>query len=132
MRKVHASEDAPTQASVLPERVQAALGDLVGAANVKRWQSGEMCLRWTAAAVLEAERQSGGSLAMTISPSSPSPSNARSPSPPSPPRHTPPRRPLRSSPSDNHTRTATKVPRRPGHPHHPCSARFVVMPWLLT
>jgi putative transposase len=25
--------------------------------NVKRWQSGDMCLRWTAAGVLEAERQ---------------------------------------------------------------------------
>ena len=25
--------------------------------NVKRWQSGEMCLRWTAAGTLEAERQ---------------------------------------------------------------------------
>jgi hypothetical protein len=25
--------------------------------NVKRWQSGEMALRWTAAGVLEAERQ---------------------------------------------------------------------------
>jgi putative transposase len=25
--------------------------------NVKRWQSGEMCLRWTAAGLLEAERQ---------------------------------------------------------------------------
>jgi putative transposase len=33
MKKVHASEDAPLQASVLPERVQAALGDLVGAAR---------------------------------------------------------------------------------------------------
>ena len=25
--------------------------------NVKRWQSGDMCLRWTAAGMLEAERQ---------------------------------------------------------------------------
>jgi transposase-like protein len=25
--------------------------------NVKHWQSGEMCLRWTAAGMLEAERQ---------------------------------------------------------------------------
>jgi hypothetical protein len=25
--------------------------------NVRRWQSGEMCLRWTAAGMLEAERQ---------------------------------------------------------------------------
>ena len=33
MKKVHASEDAPKQALVLPERVQAALGDLVGAAR---------------------------------------------------------------------------------------------------
>jgi putative transposase len=28
-----------------------------GARNVKRWQSGDMCLRWTAAGMLEAERQ---------------------------------------------------------------------------
>ena len=27
------------------------------ARNVKRWQSGEMCLRWTAAGMFEAERQ---------------------------------------------------------------------------
>ena len=27
------------------------------ARNVKRWSSGEMCLRWTAAGMLEAERQ---------------------------------------------------------------------------
>jgi putative transposase len=27
------------------------------ARNVKRWQSGQMCLRWTAAGMLEAERQ---------------------------------------------------------------------------
>jgi putative transposase len=26
--------------------------------DVKRWQSGEMCLRWTAAGMLEAEQQS--------------------------------------------------------------------------
>jgi putative transposase len=25
--------------------------------NVKRWQYGDMCLRWTAAGMLEAERQ---------------------------------------------------------------------------
>ena len=25
--------------------------------NVKRWQSGDMCLRWTAAGMLEAEQQ---------------------------------------------------------------------------
>ena len=33
MKKVHAREDAPTQAPVLPERVQAALGELVGTAR---------------------------------------------------------------------------------------------------
>ena len=27
------------------------------ARNVKRWQSGDMCLRWTAAGMLEAEQQ---------------------------------------------------------------------------
>jgi hypothetical protein len=26
--------------------------------NVKRWQNGDMCLRWTVAGMLEAERQS--------------------------------------------------------------------------
>jgi hypothetical protein len=33
MKKVHASDDAPPRAPVLPEGVQAALGDLVGAAR---------------------------------------------------------------------------------------------------
>jgi putative transposase len=33
MKKVHAGEDAPTQAPALPERVQAALGELLGAAR---------------------------------------------------------------------------------------------------
>jgi hypothetical protein len=28
-----------------------------GARNVKYWQNGEMCLRWTAAGMLEAEQQ---------------------------------------------------------------------------
>jgi putative transposase len=29
----------------------------VGAPNVKRWHNGDMCLRWTAAGMLEAEAQ---------------------------------------------------------------------------
>jgi putative transposase len=84
--------------------------------NVKRWQSGEMCLRWTAAGMLGAERQFRR-IAGYDDLASLSPSNARSPSPP---RHTQSRRPLRSSPSESHTRAATEVPRRPGHPRDRC------------
>jgi len=36
--------------------------------NVKRWQSGDMCLRWTAAGMLEAERQSARSSARGTQP----------------------------------------------------------------
>ena len=82
--------------------------------NVKRWQSGEMALRWTAAGILEAERRSGGSSATAISPSSPSRSSATSPARPSRPR---PRRPLPSSPPDHqHRDRRREVPRRTGHP----------------
>ena len=42
--------------------------------NVKRWQDGDMCLRWTAAGMLEAEQQFLNSSASAISPSSRSPS----------------------------------------------------------
>jgi putative transposase len=46
--------------------------------NVKRWQAGEMALRWTAAGMLEAERQFRRSSATATSPSSPPPPNASS------------------------------------------------------
>jgi len=46
--------------------------------NVKRWSSGEMALRWTAAGMLEAERQFARSSATATSPPSPSQSNATS------------------------------------------------------
>lgn len=51
------------------------------ARNVKRWQSGEMALRSTAAGMLEAGTSSGGSSATSSSPSCPSRSSAISPPP---------------------------------------------------
>ena len=41
------------------------------ARNVKRWQSGDMCLRWTAAGMREAQAQSARSSATPTSPSLP-------------------------------------------------------------
>jgi len=81
-----------------------------GSRNVKHWQSGEMCLRWTAAGMLEAERQFRriigyrdlAKLAVAVEREV----SARSPVP------TPTPEPL---PSDRH-RTAAEVPRRSGHP----------------
>src|SRR3954463_12925831 len=49
------------------------------ARNVKHWSSGDMCLRWTAAGMLEAKTSSARSSATPTSPSSPSPSSATSP-----------------------------------------------------
>ena len=75
--------------------------------NVKRWQSGDMCLRWTAAGMLEAEqpvpqdhRLPRPRQARPRASSATSPPNAHR----SPPR--PARRPLRSPPPDHHTGTA--------------------------
>jgi len=74
--------------------------------NVKRWQSGDMCLRWTAAGMLEAEQQFRkiigysdlAKLAIAIE-------RDLAPSAlPLTPRPT--RRPLPSRPSDDHTGTA--------------------------
>ena len=71
--------------------------------NVKCWQSGDMALRWTAAGMLEAERQFRriigyrglAKLALAIERDLlPRPSRPR------------PRRPLSSSPPDRHTGTA--------------------------
>ena len=76
--------------------------------NVKRWQNGDMCLRWTAAGMLEAERQFRRSSATSTWRSSRSPSSFASP-PSAPPSPLPPPRqslPLRSQPSADH-RTAT-------------------------
>ena len=70
--------------------------------NVKRWQNGEMALRWTAAGMLEAEGQFRKIIGYT-SPSSPWRSSATSPPRPPPPR---PRRPLRSPTPDHHIGTA--------------------------
>jgi hypothetical protein len=46
--------------------------------NVKSWQSGDMRLRWSAAGMLEAERQFRRIIATEISPGSPSRSSAKS------------------------------------------------------
>jgi len=69
--------------------------------RLKRWQSGEMALRWTAAGMLEAERQCrriiGYRDLAAISPSSPSRSSTTSSARSSRPR---PRRLLASSPPE--------------------------------
>ena len=74
--------------------------------NVKHWSSGEMCLRWTAAGMLEAETRFRRCPATAGSPTSPSRSNATysvtvkvSPTPR-------PRRTLQHSLCNHHTRTA--------------------------
>lgn len=73
--------------------------------NVKRWQSGDMCLRWTAAGMLEAERQFRKIIGYKhLSAASPSPSSATSP-PSAPPSASPrprPSRSLRSRPNADH------------------------------
>jgi hypothetical protein len=46
--------------------------------NVKRWQSGDMCLRWTAEACSKPSGSSGRSAATATSPGSPSRSSATS------------------------------------------------------
>jgi putative transposase len=52
------------------------------ARNVKRWQSGDMGLRWTAAGMLEAERQFRRIIGFADPPSSSPLSSASSISPP--------------------------------------------------
>ncbi len=47
------------------------------ARNVKRWQNGDMCLRWTAAGMLQVKASSASSSANRISPSSPSRRSSR-------------------------------------------------------
>jgi putative transposase len=81
--------------------------------NVKHWSSGEMCLRWTAAGMLEAEKQFRkvigytqlATLAIAIERGLHLPKPTR------------PRRPRSQSLCNHHTRTAvTEVPRRMGQP----------------
>ena len=86
--------------------------------NVKRWQNGDMCLRWTAAGMLEAERQSARSSATSTWRSSRSPSSFTSPaeraavtvaaSPTEPAATLLDRQLITGLPP--------RIPRRPGHP----------------
>ena len=85
--------------------------------NVKRWQNGDMCLRWTAAGMLEAEQpvpqdhrlQRPRQARHRRRARRRRRTDARTPRPP--------RRPLRSPPPDHHTGTAvTKFHERAGHP----------------
>ena len=76
------------------------------AANVKRWQDGQMVLRWIAAGMDEAASSSAASTATCTCPPCGPPWT-----PPSPLSH----RPRRMPPPDQH-RAATQVPRRSGHP----------------
>ena len=85
--------------------------------NVKRWSSGEMALRWTAAGMLEAERQfrkiiGYRDLATLVVAIERDLTTAVTPTLLAPR----PRRPLSSSPPDHHTGTAAENPRRAGHP----------------
>ena len=63
--------------------------------NVKRWQNGDMCLRWTAAGMLEAEQQFGKIIGHTRSRQARRSRRARRrcpaapPTPPTPPVNTP-------------------------------------------
>ena len=86
--------------------------------NVKRWSSGEMALRWTAAGMLEAERQfrkiiGYRDLATLVVAIERDHDARRHPSTPRTPR---PRRPLSSQRCNDHTGTAAENPRRAGHP----------------
>jgi putative transposase len=74
--------------------------------NVKRWQNGDMCLRWTAAGCSKPSSSSARSSATPTWPSSPTPSSATSPPAAHPFTPQPSSRPLRSRPSADHHRTA--------------------------
>jgi transposase-like protein len=77
--------------------------------NVKRWQSGDMCLRWTAAGMLEAEPSFAASSATATWPRSPSPSSATStPRPPTPTPRCPGRPSLASHEIINYPTATTK------------------------
>jgi Transposase, Mutator family len=106
--------------------------------NVKRWQNGDMCLRWTAAGMLEAETQfrsitatspSSLSPSSTTSPPSaratPQPNPFRRPSRPRRPRS--PRHPLEIAIHSQDRRR--EVPWRAGHPHLVEAARVARLPY---
>jgi hypothetical protein len=85
--------------------------------NVKRWSSGDMALRWTAAGMLEAERQFRKIIGYRDLPPSSSRSNATTIVALTPMPHAPrPGRPLSSQRRNDHTGTAAEKPRRAGHP----------------
>jgi hypothetical protein len=89
--------------------------------NVKHWQNGERCFRWTAAGMLEAEQQfrrvigyqdlAKLAAAVEREVTLPQPTTLG------------PRRPLSSPPRSQFTRTVTEVPHRPGHPRGTSSRR---------
>ena len=79
--------------------------------NVKRWQNGDMCLRWTAAGMLEAERQFRkiigykhlAALALAVERDVAAGRAATTDRPPHPTTRPPrPNRPLRSQPLTDH------------------------------
>jgi hypothetical protein len=86
--------------------------------NVKHWSSGEMCLRWTAAGMLEAEGRFRKCRATAASPRSRSRSNRTSFAAARVSFTPEPRRTLRHSlcNHDNRGLAVTKVPRRVGQP----------------
>jgi len=71
--------------------------------NVKRWQSGDMCLRWTAAGCSRPRLNSGRSSATPTSQSSPSPLNATSQRSAPPLTPQPTRRPSHPPACNHHT-----------------------------
>lgn len=90
------------------------------ARNVKRWQNGDMCLRWTAAGMLEAQRQFRRSSATATSPPSSSRSSATTTGAVTHEQPLPrPRRTLSSSPADHHA-----------GPLHGFRRRRVILGWL--
>jgi hypothetical protein len=87
--------------------------------NVKRWQDGDMRKRWTAAGMLVAEQQfrriiGYRNLAKLVIAIDATPTASSSPPPPLSPTLRC-QKPLLSD-CQSHVRTATKVPRRSGHP----------------
>ena len=97
--------------------------------NVKRWQNGDMCLRWTAAGMLEAETQFRriighrdlAKLAVAVERdvaakrAADAPTRTRSHSRPRPRRRRSPLHPPEIIHSQDRRH---EVPRRAGHPHH--------------
>ena len=100
--------------------------------NVKNWSSGEMGLRWTAAGMLEAEKQFRKVIGYSAAPrNSQSRSNYDSTfTSPTPPR---PRRPRSQSLCSDHTRTVvTEVPRRPAQPPEAPQLSVAQLRWWFT